>query len=282
MEVILPPIPARINETTMEGNAGKDVLPAAGVGRQPTKRRDTKERKKTGKRTKGMFVPRLRGKQPFDPFAQTSSSSCPVVLALPAGCPPLLDASGRAGLPLGHWLARRTKGGYMKIRPLPLLVSAFALGAALFMGCRSEPPVPMGWYVATETVDLSAFLREPPTNSSPTTRAELDAMLALQQARTPEDLQRIRGDGPVGLRMFAGALGPNVRPEQLPATAALLSFAMDNAQAVINDAKARWQRPRPAALCLWWPRPRRPQRPSRRWRRLSCRRCPVSACRRRW
>ncbi len=136
----------------------------------------------------------------------------------------------------------------MKIRPLPLLVSAFALGAALFMGCRSEPPVPMGWYVATETVDLSAFLREPPTNSSPTTRAELDAMLALQQARTPEDLQRIRGDGPVGLRMFAGALGPNVRPEQLPATAALLSFAMDNAQAVINDAKARWQRPRPWAL----------------------------------
>ena len=79
-------------------------------------------------------------------------------------------------------------------------------------------------------------------------RTEFDRMLEIQKARTPADLKRIQADGAVALHLFAATLGSSLKTEELPTTKAMLAFVAGDAQAVINQAKSRWNRPRPWVL----------------------------------
>jgi len=120
--------------------------------------------------------------------------------------------------------------------------------APAMSGMTSMSPAAAGKYIAADALDIQAVLKDPPANDSAATRSELDRMLEIQGARTAEDLQRIKGDGAIALRLFVGVLGTNVKPEALPVTEALLAAVGGNAQAVINKAKTHWNRPRPWVL----------------------------------
>jgi len=147
----------------------------------------------------------------------------------------------------------------MNMHPNTALASALVLTASL-LGCSTAPTLstaparptvpssPARRYIAADAIDIQAVLRDPPADNSADVRAELDSMLAIQVARTPADLRRMQADGAVSLRLFASVLGPSVKPEALPATEALLASVAGNAQIIINQAKVRWNRPRPWVL----------------------------------
>jgi acid phosphatase (class A) len=135
----------------------------------------------------------------------------------------------------------------MNIHSNVSLVAVLALSATL-LGCSTVATAPMGRYISAAAVDSKALLQDPPADNSAVVRAELDCILAFQASLTPEDLQRIKAEGFFSLRLFSAVLGPSFKPETLPVTEALLASVSADAQAVINRAKARWNRPRPWVL----------------------------------
>ena len=119
----------------------------------------------------------------------------------------------------------------------------------LISGCASKPTTPpAAGHLARNAVDIKSVLADPPADNSPAAGAELDQLLAIQGKRTPDDVARIKAEGPLTPYLFASVLGPSFKAEMLPATDALLKRVTADATAVIGQAKARWDRKRPWVL----------------------------------
>ncbi len=125
------------------------------------------------------------------------------------------------------------------LAPLLLLLSA----------CVTPAParVPAGPYVASGTLHLATLLPPPPAAGSPEERAELDAMLLIQQRRTPAEIGRARADANRVVWRFADALGnpPAFTAERLPLTAAFFQRLTREIDADSAGPKGVFARPRP-------------------------------------
>ena len=102
-------------------------------------------------------------------------------------------------------------------------------------------------YVASSALHLAEVLPPPPAAGSPQERAELDAMLAIQQARTPAQVERAQADVERAVWRFADALGnpPAFNAAHLPLAAAFferLSQEIDDDSGAPKDV---FKRPRP-------------------------------------
>jgi len=102
-------------------------------------------------------------------------------------------------------------------------------------------------FVDPAAIDAKALLPPPPAEGSPRALREIDELLALQAARTPEEAAQARADAEPSVFRFADALGlpDGMGAQELPALARLFAQVKDDEIAVMNRAKSSFERRRP-------------------------------------
>ena len=122
-------------------------------------------------------------------------------------------------------------------------VAAFLLLAALcpLANALSEAePYPLA-----QRIDLASLLPPPPPAGSAADRADLAAVLALQQSRSQAELDLAKADAEASVFRFADAVGEGFDAKRLPHTALLFERMTRSIGAVVGPAKDYWNRPRP-------------------------------------
>ena len=114
---------------------------------------------------------------------------------------------------------------------LPLL--CLALGAA-------EKP-----FVTANDFEFQSIIGDPPADDSAQHRQEVDAMLALQAARTAADEARCKSEVKVDPFIFSQVVGDAFSEKDLPKTAKLFTEITGETTAISTVAKNRWGRVRP-------------------------------------
>jgi acid phosphatase (class A) len=125
------------------------------------------------------------------------------------------------------------------VNPAPVAASPAAAAQFTF----SE----RGAYLTPLSVDLYRLLPPPPEAGSAQERAELDELLRLQAARTPDEVRRAAQDATVSIFRFADALGSPAKfnPGQLPLTSEFFARIGRDEGLFMNPAKDAFGRPRP-------------------------------------
>ena len=101
-------------------------------------------------------------------------------------------------------------------------------------------------FVEPAALNLSALLPPPPAAGSPATRIELDQVLALQTARTPEQAARCAQIETEDIWLFGSeVVGPWFTAANLPRTAAFFAQVREDFIAVNRAAKELYPRKRP-------------------------------------
>ena len=129
---------------------------------------------------------------------------------------------------------RLDRGGLWLL--LPLLLLSVSLETAVADPACPDPAVP-----------VSAILLPPPKQDSAHTKAELQELLRLQDSRTPQQVEHVRGDDHRTVQRFLGGMG--IRVEHLSESATrffdCIGAAVEHA---VRDAKTTFNRTRPYRL----------------------------------
>ena len=127
------------------------------------------------------------------------------------------------------------------MKTFALLFSLLLVGSGLF--AQTKDPLP---FTTAAEVNLLELLPPPPSGDSAVTKAELDALVALQATRTPAQSERAVADDEESVWRFADAVGnPNFTKEKLPLFSAFFDRIVATEPAVVDPAKDSWKRPRP-------------------------------------
>lgn len=97
-------------------------------------------------------------------------------------------------------------------------------------------------------VEVSNLLPPPPAAGSAAAQHDLDAVLAAQASRTPQDMAAAKADTERSVFRFADVLGGSVQASALPETEAFFERVAELDKASAKDAKMYWKRPRPAVI----------------------------------
>ncbi|WP_176064238.1 phosphatase PAP2 family protein [Anaeromyxobacter diazotrophicus] len=140
---------------------------------------------------------------------------------------------------------------------------ALASAAALLAGCAAPPaqrpppgaaargaPVPAEVVTAAGAaagVDVWAITGPCPAAGTPSWRDDLAVLLWVQEARTPEEVQRAAAEVELGPEALADGAGGPLDAAHRPLTWALLAAAERDARKVYGPLKAHCGRPRPYA-----------------------------------
>ncbi len=118
----------------------------------------------------------------------------------------------------------------------------FVLAAfLLFHGPAQAAP-----YFGPDQVDLRVLLPPPPVLNSDAFHTDLDAVLAAQATRTPEQAaQTVHDVGETVFDQFTDTIGPNFTPASLPHLAALFDRMGETEDSVVDPAKRAFARLRP-------------------------------------
>jgi acid phosphatase (class A) len=120
------------------------------------------------------------------------------------------------------------------------LAFAFALATGVF----AEPL----HFLAASAVDPVKLLPAPPSADSAETRAELDLILRLQEARSSQEVLRVRSDAGFDLSAFAPVMGAWFTPTNLPSMNKFLKDVDADSRGVCARARAYFGRKRPMFL----------------------------------
>lgn len=131
------------------------------------------------------------------------------------------------------------KRALVKRTLLLLLLSLLLVGQSALAGDGNVAPLP---------VELASLLPPPPAAGSAAARHDLDAVLAVQHARTAAEAAAARADTQRSVFRFMDALGPGLQAGNLPKTAAFFKRVTAFDKAEVKQAKDYWRRPRPAAV----------------------------------
>jgi acid phosphatase (class A) len=124
----------------------------------------------------------------------------------------------------------------------------------VFTGCMAVATGGVWWWHERETrhfiaEDDRAFVASfapPPARGSPDERAELDALLAIQAARTPAQVKAAQADRKTQVQRFYGALGLDPSdPPDLPRVERLAEHVEDDVRIAVRAAKEHFRRLRP-------------------------------------
>lgn len=102
-----------------------------------------------------------------------------------------------------------------------------------------------GAYLDPAAVDERALMVEPPATPSPQQLGDVELILAIRAAASPESVARAKSEADMTPAIFADVLGPTFTPRDKPATFAWLARAAQEAKAIGDRAKDRFARPRP-------------------------------------
>jgi len=121
------------------------------------------------------------------------------------------------------------------------------IAAALFLLLPGSllAKAPAFYYLAPDSISLTALLPGPPAPGSAGNNADIQAVLARQAARTPEDIARAHAEENLTPAAFARIFGRWFTPDRLPLTFALLNNAASDAETISAAGKTLWKRPRP-------------------------------------
>ena len=118
---------------------------------------------------------------------------------------------------------------------------AFVVLLASLQTAAADPSCP------EPAVPVSALLLPPPKHDSAHTKAELQELLRLQEARTSEQVEHVRGDDHRSVERFLGGMG--IKVEQLSNSAThffnCIGAAVEHA---VREAKTTFMRMRPYQL----------------------------------
>lgn len=131
---------------------------------------------------------------------------------------------------------------------LKLCLLATLVVVAAGTGGQAEDAKAVAPYLDSTSLDLTALLPPPPPSDSPETKSELGELLVLQITRTPEMVAHAQADAIEEVWRFADVLGPKFNAEALPKTAALFDRLVATDNAVVEPAKAAFNRQRPYAV----------------------------------
>ncbi|MEA5087999.1 phosphatase PAP2 family protein [Solidesulfovibrio sp.] len=125
-------------------------------------------------------------------------------------------------------------------RPTPwLFLLLFLLASPLSLPAAESVPAP------GQPIDFTRLLPPPPTPGSVADREDKAVVRAWQQRRTPEMEALAQADAARTAQPFLPALGRDLAPEKLPLTMAFFETLRKDADAMLGEAKAHWNRPRP-------------------------------------
>jgi acid phosphatase (class A) len=116
----------------------------------------------------------------------------------------------------------------------------------VFVALLLAPLALAGHFLDAAKFDLRAVLPDPPADNSVPTRAELEAILWMQQARTPEQAAVAKKFETDTVWQYSDILGAWFTEKNLPATASLMLKVQQDRKAVSDRAKEVWVRPRPS------------------------------------
>jgi acid phosphatase (class A) len=100
-------------------------------------------------------------------------------------------------------------------------------------------------YVVQGGIELTRLLPPPPAPDTPAGKADLDAVLATQRARSAAEAASAQADAEATVFRFADVLGDGFAADRLPLTARLFGRLTKSIGPVVNPAKEHWHRARP-------------------------------------
>jgi acid phosphatase (class A) len=127
------------------------------------------------------------------------------------------------------------------MKKLAFVLAAVVLGGSLY--AQAKDPVP---FTDAKEVNLLLLLPPPPAQDSAVTKAELDAVVAIQNSRTKAQSDRAVADDAENVWRFADVVNnPSFTKEKLPVFSAFFDRIVETEPAVVDPAKDLWKRPRP-------------------------------------
>jgi acid phosphatase (class A) len=127
-----------------------------------------------------------------------------------------------------------------------LYSSSIMLAAAIALATGATSALAQdGTYLNPDQIELSKLLAPPPALGSLKQKADLAHVLKVERERTPEQVERAKGDLTHSVFRFADVLGPSFNEANLPKTAALFKAAGVDAGLVTKPGKMYFNRPRP-------------------------------------
>jgi len=127
-------------------------------------------------------------------------------------------------------------------RLLASLAAAVVVGAAVgWLQQRNDGP----HFLKSAPGQFAAQFAAPPGPDAPATRLELDELLAMQAARTAEQVEAARADRKTRIEKFYPALGFGAESPRLPALGRLAERVEDDVRIYVRAAKDRARRLRP-------------------------------------
>jgi acid phosphatase (class A) len=127
-------------------------------------------------------------------------------------------------------------------------LSKVLLAIATATACAGMTSAALGRYLDASQIDLLHILAPPPAPQSPEGKAELEAVLAVQQGRTDADVKRAQADDELSVFRYADVMGVGFAPENLPFAAAFFKDVAADGGQVVNPARAQFNRLRPVAV----------------------------------
>jgi acid phosphatase (class A) len=126
-----------------------------------------------------------------------------------------------------------------------LLAAMVALVAGGLAWWHRAPP----HYLDEDYAPFVALFAAPPARGSAEERAELELLLQLQRARTPEEVRAAQADRKTEISRFAQALGGDPRTiASLPRLALLADHVEDDIRGYVRAAKRHFRRLRPREI----------------------------------
>lgn len=130
------------------------------------------------------------------------------------------------------------------MRPNRWGIAVVAL-AALVLSVASVPARDLQAYLKADAIDLVELLASPPPPDSRQTAVELEELLAVQTARTKDEVAHATADQEETLFRFLSGMGIEVDKDKLPLSAELFRRVGDTEHVVTYAAKHAFGRTRP-------------------------------------
>jgi acid phosphatase (class A) len=105
-----------------------------------------------------------------------------------------------------------------------------------------------GNYISNGAVNLRNVVPDPPAPGTAAGRADLEAVIGAQTARTTASITQAQADRKRSIKAFANVIGGSFSSGQFPLTTELLDDAVDDARGIMSQSKAIWRRERPFKL----------------------------------
>ena len=137
-----------------------------------------------------------------------------------------------------------------RTRSILIYSLAFALPFAAYAQspilAKAAKPPKTPYYVNPSQLDLTHAIPPPPAQDSPTTRAELAEIHAIERSRTPALSSAAEADDKhEDIFLYQAILGPHFNPSALPLTYALSQHIRNDVSIVDGPLKTWFHRPRP-------------------------------------